>query len=44
MAEYNAEEIGDLHGDVIYYQYQNALLTFFCIAISSNCFNNLHRD
>ena len=29
--------IGDLYYSVIYYNYQNVLLTFFCTAISTNC-------
>ena len=36
--------IGDLHYSVIYYNYQNALLTLFCISIRTNCSVNLQRD
>lgn len=36
--------IGDLHGDVKYYYYWNALETFFSISISASCFINLQSD
>ena len=37
-------QIGDLHNAVMYYNYQNALLIFFCSAISTNCSFNHQRD
>jgi len=35
------ETMSDIHDDVIYYKYQNALPIFFCYIISTNCLTNV---